>query len=125
MESTRNTPQRQAILTYLEEHKTHPTAEEIYTSLKKTISTISLGTIYRNLRLLQDKGTIIEFVAGTATRFDLNTPVHHHFICNHCDAIIDVHEHISVKTPRNLNQSTITITHAQVTYYGLCAVCNH
>ena len=44
--------QREAILEVLRSTDTHPTANWIYTEVKKTIPNISLGTVYRNLKCL-------------------------------------------------------------------------
>ena len=49
-------PQRMAIMTYLLEHKTHPTIEEIYKSLSPDMPTLSKTTIYNTLKLFVENG---------------------------------------------------------------------
>ena len=52
----RMTKQRKLILEVLRNTNTHPTADWIYEQVKKEIPNISLGTVYRNLRLLSEMG---------------------------------------------------------------------
>ena len=40
--------------------KSHPTAEWLYEEVRKEIPNISLGTVYRNLRLMKEQGEILE-----------------------------------------------------------------
>lgn len=42
----------------------HPTADAVYTSIREEIPNISLGTVYRNLRLLVDQGEILSLDMG-------------------------------------------------------------
>ena len=49
---------RDAILECLRCTTSHPTAEWVYTQLKPTIPDLSLATVYRNLAMFKDEGTI-------------------------------------------------------------------
>ena len=80
--------QRAAILSYLQSRKDHPTAESIYLSVKEEFPNISLGTVYRNLNQLAEAGMIAKHSFG-ALGID-NTSPHYHFICNCCNAVIDL-----------------------------------
>ena len=51
--------QRESIKNYLATHSNHPTAETVYLSIKEEYPNISLGTVYRNLSLLEETGEII------------------------------------------------------------------
>lgn len=44
---------------YLDTHRTHPTAETVYLDIKQEFPNISLGTVYRNLNLLAEMGEIL------------------------------------------------------------------
>ena len=46
--------QREAIYRFLLHRKDHPTAETIYQHVRQEYPRISLGTIYRNLSLLEE-----------------------------------------------------------------------
>ena len=84
---------RDAILEYLRGTKAHPSAETIYTDLKHDIPDLAMGTVYRNLTHFKELGLVssVATVRGTE-RYDANTDPHIHFICNSCDAVIDLEE---------------------------------
>ena len=83
--------QRKRILELLRSTDTHPTASWIYDRLKKEFPALSLGTVYRNLRILQEQGEITHLDFGsTFDRFDGRVEPHYHFICEGCGKIIDV-----------------------------------
>ncbi len=86
----RNTRQRQVILEELRKLKTHPTAAGLYAIVRRRMPRISLGTVYRNLELLNRMGTIqkIEFCSGEA-RYDGTVEHHDHFRCVCCGRVDD------------------------------------
>ena len=51
--------QREMIKSFLMGRKDHPTADVIYSNLKQQDPNLSLGTVYRNLKLLSDMGEIL------------------------------------------------------------------
>src|SRR5215831_3941106 len=85
----RLTTPRQAVLEVVRSIKAHPTAEEVYRLVIRRAPGVSLGTVYRNLRLLVDAGLLGE-LPGPRARFDANTRAHHHFTCLRCGRIADV-----------------------------------
>ena len=82
---------RDAILACLQESKSHPSAEVIYSRLKPVIPDLSMGTVYRNLNLFKEQGLIISLgtVKGVE-RFDGDTSSHVHFICTDCGCVQDI-----------------------------------
>ncbi len=85
------TAQREAILSELRSRKTHPTADELYASLRTTMPQISLGTVYRNLEQLSQAGVIRKLeTAGKQRRFDGELAEHFHFRCEHCGCVTDI-----------------------------------
>ena len=72
---------------------THPSARWVYDKLKPEIPDLSLGTVYRNIALFKDEGkvSVICNVNGEE-RIDGNTEPHPHFVCNKCNAVIDVED---------------------------------
>lgn len=87
----RMTKQRQIILEVLRDTKSHPTADWIYEQVRQTVPRISLGTVYRNLRVLKEMGDIQELNYGsTYSRFDGIAEPHYHFVCKDCGAVLDV-----------------------------------
>ena len=73
--SIRMTEQRKLILNILRSTKSHPTADWIYQEARKEIPNISLGTVYRNLKILVQAGEILEMDFGSGySRYDSNPP---------------------------------------------------
>ena len=120
---------RDAILEYLRNTKAHPSAETIYTDLKQQIPDLAMGTVYRNLTLFKEQGTVssVATVHGVE-RFDANTDPHVHFICGSCDAVIDLEE---MEIPETLSQLATAccggeVTECQLSFTGTCKNCiNH
>ena len=87
----RNTPQRRLILEELRSVDSHPTAVELYEMVRRRMPKISLGTVYRNLDLLAEQGTIQRHsLGGAEARFDGDAGQHHHVRCIRCGRIDDV-----------------------------------
>ncbi len=83
--------QRESIKKYLANTKEHPTADMVYTNIRKQYPNISLGTVYRNLNLLVDQGDVIKFTTGDGSdRFDGKTSKHYHFVCTECSEVSDL-----------------------------------
>lgn len=84
--------QRAAILSFLRGRKDHPSAEVVYMHVKEDFPNISLGTVYRNLTQLADTGTIARLRFGELgiDHFDADTSPHEHFVCLHCNRVIDL-----------------------------------
>ena len=84
------THQRMEILRELVATREHPDAETIYARVRQRIPTISLDTVYRTLRVLEDMGTIARVGSmGDRARFDAKADRHHHFVCRECGMIGD------------------------------------
>ena len=77
MQEQRYSRQREAILENLKNRYDHPTAMELYLSVREDIPNLSLGTLYRNLALLRDSGKIISLTLGGEEHFDANTNQHY------------------------------------------------
>ena len=122
---TRFSQQRQVILEVLRSTTSHPTAEWVYTEAKKRLPRLSLGTIYRNLRLLAENGGIQELELGpTFSRYDGNPESHVHFLCRGCGRVLDIED----PTPPNMNAGVaqsngLKVTSHRLTFYGLCQDC--
>jgi len=87
----RETKQRVAILDELRRDKSHPTADELYRRVKRRMPRISLGTVYRNLELLSDRGVIDTLdLAGARRRYDADRSDHHHIRCSGCGRVDDL-----------------------------------
>ena len=87
----RNTPQRKLILKIVNESIDHPTAEIIYQRAREIDSTISIGTVYRNLSILSQIGEILDLPMPLGPdHYDYKQKPHAHFYCKNCGNVIDV-----------------------------------
>ncbi|HEV8440266.1 MAG TPA: transcriptional repressor [Methylomirabilota bacterium] len=85
----RLTGPRRVVLEVVRATEAHPTAETVHRMVRRRLPRVSLGTVYRNLRLLVAEGLVKE-LPGPHARFDGNTSEHHHFTCLGCGRIADV-----------------------------------
>jgi len=117
------TPQRLAILDYLDGNKRHPSAEEIYSAVSKKYPTMSFATVYNTLEVLRQRGGVLELTIDPGKkRFDPNTIPHHHLICVRCKSILDVHADYELKVPEN-QRGDFEITGNHIEFYGMCPKC--
>lgn len=86
----RLTPQRLAICDLLFDNDNHPSAEDIYNTIKVKFPTISLATVYKTFSLLKNENLISEIPVGPFSRFDANKEVHINVICPECNNISDL-----------------------------------
>lgn len=116
--------QRELIRENLISRYDHPTADDIYTSVKEQLPNISLGTVYRNLSLLVANGEILSLNLGDGKEhFDGHTQFHYHFICEECGSIEDIFmDELDIIKP--VNDNFVGDINGHVTYfYGLCNKC--
>ena len=103
----------------------HPTAGWLYQELKKEFNDLSMGTVYRNLNILIEQGHVrkIEF-GSTFDRFEANTAPHYHFICENCDAIIDLDVPVDTNLHKKIFQETgyQPVRH-RTDFFGVCPKC--
>lgn len=121
----RLTSQRQVILEELKKVKSHPTANEVYDMVRKRLPRIGLGTVYRNLDLLAEKGIINKLeVGGEQKRFDGDTSPHYHIRCVKCNQVED----IFIERAKGLEKSAASsckykILDHHVQFSGICCKC--
>ncbi|MCQ2400287.1 MAG: transcriptional repressor, partial [Clostridia bacterium] len=82
---------RQSIIDLIKRTDVHPSAEWIYNELKPVYPDLSLATVYRNLKELEESGEIVVVdTVKNKERFDGKTFPHTHAVCSKCGKIIDV-----------------------------------
>lgn len=124
--ASRNTIQRKLVLNVVK-NSYHPTAENVYKAIKADYPDISLGTVYRNLSLLSDRGEILKIpVPGAADRFDYNVMPHYHVVCAMCGAFADVYDlKLSELDSEVAQKSGYTIMGHDLMFTGLCLDCQN
>ena len=118
----RNSKQRELIREIIKGRCDHPTAEMIYFSAREINPTISLGTVYRNLKLLADEKEIMTLeTEDKRLHYDGDISRHSHFICSKCGKIIDLFKPAPV--PNELEEIGVKVSGEKCVYYGSCLEC--
>lgn len=125
MVTRRLTKQRKLVFDTLMNTKKHPTAEEIYSTLKEEHPEISLGTVYRNLNVLCEQGQV-QKIAGefSCDRFDAMVAPHYHFYCEECGGLFDLD--IPYESPMDekiQNQYHHQVKSHSMIFCGTCCDC--
>ncbi|MBE7083200.1 MAG: transcriptional repressor [Clostridiales bacterium] len=114
--------QRELITEIIKGRSDHPTADMIYSSAREFEPNISLGTVYRNLKLLTDEREIITLeTEDKRLHYDGDTSRHSHFICSKCGKIIDLFK--PTKTPDEIEELGLKVIGEKCVYYGQCMDC--
>lgn len=123
--SLKITPQRLAIIEYLEGNKCHPTAEEIHGGVKNAYPSISFATVYNTLEALIGI-EVVKVINLNSERqhFDPDTSCHHHIVCVECSKIADVLADYSkdLTLPKEVLANFKPID-SEVNFKGLCLDC--
>lgn len=122
---SRKTRQREAILKVVRSTTLHPSADWVYKQVNKEMPNISMGTVYRNLQLLTQKGEIRRLdTAGSQSRFDGNTHEHYHFRCEKCGRVFDLDEPVDPSVEERVAQKTGFLVKCHyLELSGLCPEC--
>jgi len=119
----RCTPQRYALMAFLLEQNSHPTAAEIFEAVNSADPRCSKATTYNNLRDLVQAGLVREVaVEGRAARFDAKGMRHHHFICDRCGNVEDM-EWYDVPRPASRSLGKRILRECELIFRGLCSKC--
>lgn len=118
----RNTKQKEVILQIVNQSYNHPTALDIYEKARKIIPDISLGTVYRNLKLLIELKQIrLIKMKDNTNRFDRIDDKHSHFICLKCGKIIDIYENY-LENKKVVDENIVM--DYEIYFKGICKSCS-
>ena len=116
--------QRELILQFLRASEEHPTAAQTHAALLRRMPNLSLGTVYRNLEVLVHEGLVEELPAAGGARYDGNPKAHHHFICEGCGAIDDLHLQAPPSLAQKLRRARgRKASRVRIDFFGLCEAC--
>jgi Fe2+ or Zn2+ uptake regulation protein len=104
----------------------HPSAETIYDRVRKRIPSISLATVYKNVRTFLETGVFqeVSFHHGSL-RVETNRRPHHHFICTGCKTIADLEEdELEPVRLRNRGFRGFQVQRFAVDVLGICDSCS-
>ena len=121
----RMTNQRHVILEEVQKVKTHPTADEVYETVRKRLPRISLGTVYRNLEILSTRGLIQKIgPVSSQMRFDGITKNHYHLRCIYCGKVEDAPIETVDKLENAIREkSDYNIIGHKLEFIGICPKC--
>ncbi|MBD3344904.1 MAG: transcriptional repressor [Chitinivibrionales bacterium] len=121
----RKSRQRERILQVLKQTEAHPTADWIYHQLKDEIPDLSLGTVYRNLKVLMEQGHVRKVPFGsTFDRFDAKLDPHYHLVCEHCGKVLDFEMPVYDEINRRAQESSaFKVTRHRIDFFGICENC--
>lgn len=114
--------QRLAVLEFLEETTSHPTADEVYAGIQAKHPTIARATVYNALDALSKSGAILRLtVDPSAARYDADLDPHVHFRCRSCHRILDIHVDREMALARIAPGHRIESVRTYA--FGVCAAC--
>ena len=125
MITRRNTIQKELIRNAVYEMKRHVTANEVYDFLKETYPTIGKGTVYRNLDILAEEGTLRKVeVPDGPNRFDFTLKNHYHVRCVKCGEVSDVDmDEIPDLMKKIHDTHGIEFLNCDISFKGICPKC--
>lgn len=119
------TSQRRAVLEALAEAGGHPSAEDIYLTVKKKNPRVALGTVYQALSVLEEIGVIgSKHWAESPTRYDLNIEPHLDIRCAGCGDVSEIPGVELGELEEDIRNNTpYEVTRAMLVIEGLCPSC--
>lgn len=124
----RYTEQRAAVYRYLMGTEAHPTADDVFTSVRHEIPDISLATVYKSLETLVGCGLAIKLTYGDGSaRYDGRTDQHHHARCLTCGRVLDVPTNVDVSavTGQLPSVNGFAVEGFRLELLGRCAGCSN
>ena len=120
------THQRLVIYEQLMKMGDHPAPEAVFERVRKKIPSLSLATVYNNIKIFVEHGLLRELsVHRGSLRLESNLDPHHHLVCTNCKAIEDIDE--SDFQPIRLKKALpkgFTVHRFSVEVLGLCSNCS-
>jgi Fur family transcriptional regulator, peroxide stress response regulator len=118
------TPQRRAIVEYLESAFHHPTADEVFIAVNAQFPLTSRATVYNTLHLLKEMSLVREISREGVVRFDPNLDEHHHFICRKCGRVEDLPWDAIPPIDMTSLEGQQRVESFDLILHGLCASCD-
>lgn len=115
----KNTKQKKVILKIINNSSNHLDAYQVYSEARKEISNISLGTVYRNLKCLEEEKLIKVLMVNGIKHYDKNT-LHNHFVCLKCFKIIDIFDLEFIHLKKYQDN---VVTDYEIVLKGICKNC--
>lgn len=120
------THQRQVVYESVVASRGHHSPEQVYAAVRKRIPSISLATVYNNLRLFVERGLLREVSPHASTLLvDGNLTPHHHLVCSRCKAVQDIEaDFIDFQRLAPHVPDGFDLTQPVIEVFGLCRRCS-
>lgn len=121
----RVTAPRITVLQALREGRGHMSAEEVYAAVLARYPAINLVTVYRTLESLEELGLASRVELGDKlTRWEWIGDAHHHLICRHCGAVVELGDEPFQRLSDDLARSRgVRVDVRHLALPGLCPAC--
>lgn len=119
----RMTTQRSAVYEALCAWEGHPTAEDLYLTLRGRLPHISLATVYNNLEMLVNAGMAVKLTGERSARYDAICEPHAHAKCTHCGQVQDLPHETDVSLEKLTLPPGFIPSNLAVEIDGVCADC--
>lgn len=119
--SLKVTPQRLLILKSIEDAG-HIDIDCIFNDVKKLYPSISLATVYKNIKQMVGEGLLTEVsLSSKNTLYEIKKDEHVHFICKQCLTVFDIAENVCITD--FVSGIPGKAESAEVNIYGICNSC--
>lgn len=121
----RFTEQRAAVYRFLHHSKQHPSADDVFTSVREVIPDISLATVYKSLETLVSCGLASKLTYGDGSaRYDGRTDPHPHARCLACGKVRDLPGHLDTEAVAAIGELPgFSVEGYRVEVVGICDDC--
>lgn len=122
------TAQRKLLMGLIHKSQGHISAKELYKNAVKKNKSISLATVYRNLKLFKELGIIEERRFGNlCCYYELkHANSHQHLVCSCCGTIIEFETPLIQKIIEQVEKNySFHVLKAEIYLEGFCKECNN
>lgn len=123
----RTTSQRRLLLDLILKAGGHLDADELYRLARVQEPTISLSTVYRNLKLFKKLGLVQELhFAEEHHHYEAKAIArhHHHLVCLGCGKVVEFKSQLAGRMKKQVEKrNNFSITETEVRMKGYCARC--
>ena len=120
------THQRQVIYEAVVAAPAHYSPEQVYAEVRRRTPSISLATVYKNLRLFVEHGLLREVSPHASTLLvEGNLEPHHHLVCTRCKTVQDIEgDFVDFKRLARQAPGGFDLTQPLVEVFGICRRCS-
>ena len=102
----------------------HPVVEDVYEQVKKRMPSISLATVYNNVRQFVECGMLHEVsLHHGSSRLETNTERHFHAVCTACRSIRDIPASYVRSLSCEGGLAGFRMSGFTIEFHGLCELC--